>query len=296
MAQELLLKRVHGRAGCDERRDRNEPRYDSRVIREQHVELPYGTVRYLAAGNGWPVVLLHGFPLTADMWRPQLENVPHGWRYIAPDLRGFGSAATPPARTMNDFAEGVVAFLDAMRLDKVTLGGLSMGGYVLFAVLRIASERVTAVILADTRATADSEQGREGRTTMLQTVRTKGVSAVADDMMPKLLGETTRRTRRDVELRVREIAGGNTPEALAGAIEAMRDRPDSMAVLEKISVPTLVLVGEEDTLTTPADAAAMRGRISRAHLVDIPRAGHLSNLEAPEEFSAALADFLVAPL
>ena len=266
------------------------------MIREQHVELPYGTVRYLAAGNGWPVVLLHGFPLTADMWRPQLESVPHGWRYLAPDLRGFGSAATPPARTMKDFADGVVAFLDAMRLDKVTLGGLSMGGYVLFAVLRIAAERVTAVILADTRATADTEQGREGRTKMVQTVRTKGVSAVADEMMPKLLGDTTRRTRRDVELRVRELAGANTPDALAGAIEAMRDRPDSTDVLQKISVPTLVLVGEEDTLTTPADAAAMRARISRAHLVDIPRAGHLSNLEAPEEFSAALADFLVAPL
>lgn len=266
------------------------------MIREQHIDLAAGTVRYLNAGNGWPVVLLHGFPLTADMWHPQLENVPHGWRYIAPDLRGFGAAATTPARTMDDFADAVLSFLDAMRLDKVTLGGLSMGGYVLFAVLRRAPERVTAVILADTRATADTEQGRAGRTKMLETVRTKGVSAVADEMMPKLLGESTRRTRRDVELRVREIAAANRPEAIAGAIEAMRDRPDSTPVLDRISVPTLVLVGEEDTLTTPADAEAMRARISRAHLVDLPRAGHLSNLEAPDEFSAALADFLVAPL
>ena len=266
------------------------------MIREQHVELGNGAVRYLEAGSGWPVVLLHGFPLTAEMWRPQLESVPHGWRYIAPDLRGFGSAATPPARTMEEFAEGVVQFLDAIRLDKAAIGGLSMGGYVTFGVLRQAPERFNAVILADTRATADSEQGRAGRSQMLDTVRAKGVSAVADEVRPTLLGESTRRARPDVELRVREIAAANTIGALAGAIEAMRDRPDSTSLLERISVPTLVLVGEEDTLTPPADAQAMRARIGRAHLVDIPRAGHLSNLEAPEEFSAALADFLVAPL
>lgn len=255
-----------------------------------------GTLRYLEAGSGWPVVLLHGFPLSADMWRSQLENVPEGWRFIAPDLRGFGPDALPPAQSMDDLADGVVAFLDALRIEQATIGGLSMGGYVAFAVLRRARERAVRLILADTRATADNEQGRAGRTKMLDTLRTRGVSAVADEMMPKLLGETTRRKVADVEDRVRTLIAVNTPEGLAGAVTAMRDRPDSTSLLPSISVPTLVLVGDEDVLTPPSDAEAMRSNLSRAHLVRIPKAGHLSNLEAPEEFSAALADFLVAPL
>jgi 3-oxoadipate enol-lactonase len=162
--------------------------------------------------------------------------------------------------------------------------------------MRRAPERAVRLILADTRATADNEQGRAGRTKMLETLRTRGVSAVADEMMSKLLGETTRRKALEVEGLVRKLIAVNTAEGLAGAVTAMRDRPDSTSLLSSISVPTLVLVGEEDVLTPPADAEAMRSNLSRANLVRIPGAGHLSNLEAREEFSAALSDFLVAPL
>ena len=270
--------------------------YDAVMVREQRIAVGTGTVRYLEAGGGWPVVLLHGFPLNADMWRPQLENVPEGWRFIAPDLRGFGPEANAPATSMDDLAAGVVEMLDALRIEKAAIGGLSMGGYVTFAVLRQAPARASAVILADTRAGADNEQGKAARNKMIDTVRSKGVSAVADEMMPKLLGETTRGEFPEVERRVREIAGANRPEGLAGAIAAMRDRPDSTPQLTEISVPALVLVGEEDTLTPPSEAQAMRAALNRSYLVDIPRAGHLSNLEAPDHFSAALADFLSAPL
>ena len=266
------------------------------MVRQERIRVGQGTLRYLDAGSGWPVVLLHGFPLSADMWRPQLENVPDGWRFIAPDLRGFGPDAMEPAQSMDDLADGVIAFLDAMRIEKATLGGLSMGGYVAFALMRRAPERAARLILADTRATADNEQGRAGRTKMLETLRTRGVSAVADEMMPKLLGETTRRKGSEVEGLVRRLVAVNTAEGLAGAVTAMRDRPDSTALLSSISVPTLILVGEEDVLTPPADAEAMRSNLSRAHLVSLPGAGHLSSLESSEEFSAALSDFLVAPL
>lgn len=242
------------------------------------------------------MVLLHAFPLNADMWRPQLERVPAGWHYIAPDLRGFGPEAGAAAASMDDFADDVVALLDALEIDKATIGGLSMGGYAVFALLRRAPERAAGVILADTRSTADTEQGRAAREKMLATVRSAGVSAVVDEMMPKLLGERTRRERPEVEKRVREIALKNSPEAVAGAVVAMRDRPDSTGELSRISLPVLVLVGQDDTLTPPADADAMCARIDRGRLVDIPRAGHLSNLEAPETFSDALVDFLVAPL
>ena len=266
------------------------------MVRQERIRVGQGTLRYLDAGSGWPVVLLHGFPLSADMWRAQLENVPEGWRFIAPDLPGFGPDALAPVQSMDDLADGVLAFLDAMRIEKATIGGLSMGGYVTFAVMRRAPERAVRLILADTRAPADNEQGRAGRTKMLETLRTRGVSAVADEMMPKLVGETTRRKAPEAEGLVRKLIAVNTAEGLAGAVTAMRDRPDSTSLLSSISVPTLVLVGEEDVLTPPADAEAMRSNLSRANLVRIPGAGHLSNLEAREEFSAALSDFLVAPL
>ena len=266
------------------------------MVREARIRAGHGPQRYLEAGSGWPVVLLHGFPLSADMWRPQLENVPDGWRFIAPDLAGFGPDALAPVQSMADLADGVIEFLDAMRIEKATLGGLSMGGYVTFGVMRRDPERAVGLILADTRATADNEQGRAARSKMVETLRMRGVSAVAEEMMPKLLGETTRRNAPEVEARVRGLIEVNTPEGLAGAVTAMRDRPDSTSLLSSISMPTLILVGEEDVLTPPADAEAMRSKVSRAHLVSIPRAGHLSNLEAPEKFSAALSDFLVAPL
>ena len=266
------------------------------MVRQERVSLPHGKTRYLEAGDGWPVVLLHAFPLNADMWRPQLERVPDGWRYIAPDLRGFGPESRTPATSMDDFADDVVALLDALEIEKATIGGLSMGGYATFALLRRAPELFTAVILADTRSTADTEDGRAARMKMLDTLRSRGVSAVIDEMMPKLLGAATRGERPELAGRVREIALMNTAEGVAGGVSAMRDRPDSTAQLEKISVPVLLMVGEDDTLTPLADSEAMRAFIRRTHLVDIPRAGHLSNLEAPDQFSAALADFLIAPL
>ena len=266
------------------------------MVREERVSLPHGTTRYLEAGRGWPVVLLHAFPLNADMWRPQLERAPAGWRLIAPDLRGFGPASSTAATSMDDFADDVVALLDALEIEKATIGGLSMGGYATFALLRRAPERFSAVLLADTRSTADNEQGRAARAKMIDTLRDQGVGTVVDEMMPKLLGESTRRQRPEVADRVREIALMNDAGGVAGGVAAMRARPDSTAQLVNISVPVLLIVGEEDTLTPPADSEAMRSHINRGHLVDIPRAGHLSNLEAPDEFSAALADFLAAPL
>ena len=266
------------------------------MVREHRVSLPQGTTRYLEAGNGWPVLLLHAFPLNADMWRPQLERLVNGWRYIAPDLRGFGPERLTPAASMDDFADDVVALLDALEIEKATIGGLSMGGYVTFALLRRAPERFNAVVLADTRSTADTGDGRAARGKMIDTLRSSGVAAVVDEMMPKLLGETTRRERPQVADHVRDIALMNAAEGVAGAVAAMRDRPDSTPQLARISVPVLLIVGEEDTLTPPTDSEAMRADIGRAHLVDIPRAGHLSNLEAPDPFSAALADFLIAPL
>jgi pimeloyl-ACP methyl ester carboxylesterase len=266
------------------------------MIDERTVPVASGTARYLEAGNGWPVVLLHAFPLNADMWRPQLERVPKGWSFIAPDLRGLGPGNGTPAHSMDDMADSVIELLDALEIERAVIGGLSMGGYVTFALLRRQPERFNAVILADTRAVADTDQGRAARNRMIEMVRTAGAEAVADDMVPKLLSAPSRLEQPDVEERVRSLIVANSAEGIAGALEALRDRADSTETLSSINVPTLILCGEEDTLTPPDEARGMQAGIERSNLVLIPRAGHLSNMEAAETFSTALTDFLAAPL
>ena len=250
--------------------------------------------RYLESGAGWPVVLVHAFPLNAEMWRPQLRRVPEGFRFIAPDLRGFGESAGDFAQlpTMDDYAADIAGLLDALEIERAVIGGLSMGGYVTFALFRDAPERFAGLVLADTRSPADTPAGRDGRRTMTELVRSQGVGAVADQMLPKLLGETTRRENPDIADLVRQVIESNTPNAVEGALHALMHRPDSTPDLGRITSPTLIVVGEEDGLTPTADSQALHKAISRSHLVVIPGAGHLSSIEDSDGFSRALEDFL----
>jgi 3-oxoadipate enol-lactonase len=256
------------------------------------VEVAGRTIRYLEAGAGWPLVLLHAFPLCADMWRPQFEHVPDGWRLLAPDLRGFGPAAADAAQTLDDMAKDVLGWMDALHIDHATIGGLSMGGYVIFALFRIAPERVSGLILANTRAGADTPEGRAAREKMSQLVRAEGPSAVADQMLPKLLGETSQRSRPDLPPLVRRLIEANTVDGIDGAIRAMMKRPDSTPMLPDMGRPALVIAGDEDTLIPLADGETMQRLLPRCQLVTLPRAGHLSNLEAPADFSNAVLNFL----
>jgi 3-oxoadipate enol-lactonase len=252
------------------------------------------TTRYLEAGSGQPVILIHAFPLNADMWRPQLDRVPGGWRCIAPDLRGFGGSALDSAAslTMDDYAADVAALMDALALDRAVIGGLSMGGYVTFALFRLAPERFAGVVLADTRSQADTDDGVRTRLALLELLRTKGTSAVATEVLPKLLGETTRRERPEVVAEARRLIESNSAAAIEAAIHALIGRPDSTSDLASIRRPTLVIVGDEDAITPLADGEQLHGAIAASELSVIPHAGHLSNLEAPEAFSTALGAFL----
>jgi 3-oxoadipate enol-lactonase len=267
-----------------------------KVIRESLIQTRVGPTRVLEAGGGWPLVLLHAFPLSADMWRPQLERVADGWRLIAPDLQGFGPHAAVPAATLDDMAAGVEDVIDALGLETATIGGLSMGGYVTLALYRHRPGRFSGVVLADTKASADTSEARAGRQALIDLVRASGPSAVADQMLPKLLGETTRKDRPEVAAAVRRMIEANGADGIAGALGAMRDRPDATAVLARINRPALIMVGSEDGLTPAADAEAMQQRMERSRLVVLPQAGHLSNLETPDAFSQALSDFLASNL
>jgi len=273
-------------------------------MREVTVEIDIEPVRYLEAGAGWPVLLIHAFPLSADMWRPQLELVPDGWRFIAPDLAGFrgpdtplrADASVPRLRTLDDYARRLGRLLDVLELDRAVIGGISMGGYVTFAMFRLQPERFSGMVLADTRAQPDTPDGRAGRAKMRDLVRERGVAAVADRMLPTLLGASTKRERPELADRVRRLIEANPPEAIDCALAAMMDRPDSTADLARISCPVFVIAGEEDELIPVADSERLQAATSRSILTVLPGAGHLSSLERPAEFTTALADFLGANL
>lgn len=242
--------------------------------------------RYLEAGAGWPVVLLHAFPVNADMWRPQLARVPEGWRFIAPDLLGCGTS-------IDDYARSVADLLDRLEIDNAIIGGLSMGGYVTFALFRLAPERFTGMILADTRAGADTPDGKAARVKMRELVAEQGPSAIADQMLPKLL---TPDAASDAIASVRQMIEALPAQAIDSALKAMMDRPDSTPALPRMTCPTAIIVGERDAVTPPAEAERMQALMPRSRLTVIPEAGHLANIERPDEFSRTLHDFLVAPM
>jgi 3-oxoadipate enol-lactonase len=263
-------------------------------VREQVARVGSRSARYLEAGQGRPVILVHSFPLSADQWRRQLGDVPSGWRFIAPDLPGFGPAPDDgeAALTIDQHAIHVLALMDQLGIAGAAIVGVSMGGYVALALLRQAADRVTSVVLADTRATADTDDARAGRDRTMALIDRDGVEALAREMLPKLLGATSHRERPEVVTEVRRLIVANRAAGVRAAVQAMRDRPDSTPLLGTIRCPALILCGEEDTLTPPPASEAMHRAIPGSRLVILPRAGHLSNLEAPDEFSGVLKEAL----
>jgi pimeloyl-ACP methyl ester carboxylesterase len=227
------------------------------------------------------------------MWEPQFSLARDGWRIIAPHLKGMDDGrGETPASSFDDVAGSIVDLLDGLHIDHAVIGGVSMGGYMAFALYKWAARYFAGMILADTRPDADSPQGAEGRRRMLALLADKGPPAVADEMIPRLLGETTRRTRPDVVERVRELVLSNTAEGIAGALTAIMTRADSTPLLGKIDCPTLIVVGDEDVLTPPAISRDMHRALATSELVTIAGAGHLSSLEQPDPFNAALSRFL----
>ena len=253
---------------------------------------------WLEAGAGWPVILLHAFPLRADMWRAQLEAVPPDWRFIAPDFRGFGGTRALAAGDggIDEYAADIGDFMDCLKLEDAVIAGLSMGGYVAFALYRQSPARFNGLVLADTRPQADTPSGREGRAAMRALLAREGTPAVAAQMLPKLLSPRARSEDPAVAAYVRRLIEGADPAGVDAAIAAMADRPDSTPDLPRIACATLVVAGELDEITPVADARAMDAALPRSTLTILEGAGHLSNLERPQVFNRALGDFLLARL
>jgi pimeloyl-ACP methyl ester carboxylesterase len=249
--------------------------------------------RELGDGPGEPLVLLHAFPLNGRMFEPQIEAFSKGRRVVAPDYPGFGrSPRTPAQPDIRYYAEGVLGLLDRLGLERVVLGGVSMGGYVALGCMRLFPERVSGLILADTRPDADSEETRENRKNMARRVADEGVEVLIELQMRRLLARDTLENNEEVVEEVRDMILESSPGGVVAALGALRERPDSTPLLEEIEVPTLVIGGEEDGISSPEVMGAMAEKIPDSRHVTLPRAGHLSNLEAPEGFNAALKEFL----
>lgn len=241
-------------------------------------------------GAGAPVVLLHGFPLDRRMWQEQHEALA-GCRLFLPDLRGHGaSEASPPPYSMVSLAEDLRRELDHLGLDRIALGGLSMGGYVALAFAARYPERLAALLLLDTHPKADPPEVRRARADQAARVRKAGPEAVVDELATRLVGG------RDIDPQVvalaREMILGTSRDGMVGALEGMAARPDSTPGLAAISCPTLIVVGSDDAIVPPAMAREMAAAIPHAELVEIPGAGHLAPLERPALVNAALTRFL----
>jgi pimeloyl-ACP methyl ester carboxylesterase len=256
------------------------------------VEIGTRGVAYDDTGDGTPVLFVHGFPHHRKLWAPQVRALAGHSRAIAVDLPGFGESDMPEKFAIEAWAAGLARFLDALQLERAVIAGLSMGGYVALAFWRLHRERVVALVLADTRAGADSEEGKQKRRETIELARHEGPTAVARALLPGMVGKSTREREPSVVAMMRAMLESASVDSIVGASEAMMNRPDATSVLPTIDVPTLIIVGEEDVLTPPKESRAMHAAIAGSRLEIIPAAGHVSNVERPAAFNHVLTEFI----
>lgn len=244
-------------------------------------------------GSGFPVVFLHGFPLNRTMWEPQVTALVGEFRCITIDMRGFGGSGkgTPPY-SVDRYADDVAGVLDTLGIERAVIAGLSMGGYVAFALWRRHRDRVRALVLADTRAVADTVEVVERRRELIEAAEEKGATAVANMQIAGLVGRTTRDKRPDIYDAMHRMIAQASVSGIIGATEALIARPDSTPTLSTIDVPTLIIVGEEDVITPLKDARRMQTAIAGSRLEVLKGAGHLSNVERPAAFNTVMTEFL----
>lgn len=252
-------------------------------------------LHYDDRGAGEAILLVHGFPLDRAMWDAQVEALAGEYRVITPDLRGFGGSefgdADPRSMSLDVYAADLAAMLDTMHVDRVTLGGFSLGGYTAFAFLRAYAPRVARLLLVDTKATPDTPEARDNRYALMERVGREGASAAAAAMLPRMFAATEGQAP-ELWAHARAVMGGASTPGLIGALAALATRPDSTPDLAAIDVPTLIIVGEDDVLTPPSEAHAMHGAIRHSEIAQIPHCGHLSPMEQPAAVNAAIRAFL----
>ncbi|MCW6006282.1 alpha/beta hydrolase [Micromonospora sp. CPCC 205371] len=252
------------------------------------------TIGYDDKGSGPPLVLIHGHPFDRSMWTPQVEAfTAHGWRVIAPDLRGYGQSTVVPGTTrLGDFARDIAALLDRLGVDGFVLGGLSMGGQIAMECYRLFGERIHGLVLADTFAAAETDEGKAWRNALADRLLHEGMAPYASEVLPKMMAPHNVAAQPAVAAHVLRMMRAAPATGAAAALRGRAERPDYVPLLPTIAVPTLVVVGSDDEYTPVADAEILQGGIPDATMVVIEGAGHLPNLERPAEFNKAVTHFL----
>jgi pimeloyl-ACP methyl ester carboxylesterase len=252
------------------------------------------TLTYDDRGSGLPLLLIHGFPLSRQMWRPQLGTLSDaGFRVIAPDLRGFGESDAPDGPySMELFADDLVALMDHLGIESAVVGGMSMGGYVLFNLLERYPERIRGACFIVTRANADDEAVKERRLALARDVMKFGLKVVADAFEPLLFAEESMFERPKLVSDVYRWMSANDSRGVAGGLLAMRERKDYTELLSGFSIPALAIGAAEDKAAPPENARIIAAGVPGCRLAVIPHAGHMANLENPGAFNAAMLEFL----
>ncbi|HEY0672282.1 MAG TPA: alpha/beta fold hydrolase [Longimicrobiales bacterium] len=251
------------------------------------------TLHWRDAGAGEPVVFIHGFPFRSTMWAPQFEAIPAGWRFLAPDLRGFGASERGSALMSIDlFADDIVALLDHLEIEQAVICGMSMGGYVAFSLVSRYPHRVRGVVLVATRASADSEEGIKARFELAMRVRNSGVDVVVQSMLPKVLAGNTTIQHPEVVEFVRNMMATTAPETVAGALIAMAHRQDYRDMLHRIDVSAMIVRGDQDQIIAREEMDLLTRMVRGAKYEVVPNVGHMPNLEAPDVFNTLLFNFL----
>ena len=253
------------------------------------------SLNYVVQGsdNGLPVVFIHGFPFNHRMWGPQLKALPHRCRAIAYDVRGHGDSEVGHGQyTVELFVDDLIGLLDHLAVDRAVVCGLSMGGYIALRAVERHSERFRGLVLCDTRSEADTNEAKVKRAETIAAVGSHGVAAFAGEFVKLVLAPRTLETNPAVVEMVKEMILATDPLGVCGTLLALAARTDTTTALPAMNLPALIMVGELDTLTPPADAQAMARALPEAELHVIPDAAHMSNLENPAVFNEKLLGFL----
>ncbi len=237
------------------------------------------------------LLLVHGFPHDRTLWAPQMRALSAAYQCVAADLRGFGESSSAPPYSMDQYADDLAALLDAIGVRRAVIAGISMGGYVAFAMWRRHADRVNGFVFVDTRAGPDSEAAQARRREWIARVEAEGVSAVSDTLVGDQLGATTRTRHPELESTVLAMARRMSEEGVIGALTAAMLRSDSSDTLATITAPTLFVVGDEDTIAPRGESEQMRTLVPGSRLEVIRGAGHLSNLERPAAFNALVSQW-----
>jgi pimeloyl-ACP methyl ester carboxylesterase len=253
-------------------------------------------INYKATGKGTPLVLVHGHPFDHTMWYPQVVDFSDLYQVITPDLRGYGESTLPdPANTkFEDYATDIIKLMDYLEIEDFHLSGLSMGGQIIMEIFRQAPKRIKSLVFADTFASLDTPDVKKGRYDTASRLEKEGMDGYADEVIYKMITPEHVSTMPEVSGHVLKMMKATSPFAAATALRARAERIDYLnKVLPQINVPTLVIVGREDKFTPVAQAEELVENLQNSKLVIIEDAGHMPNLEHPEEFNGAVLDFLV---